>query len=550
MGNSNNQNLYSNNNYWEAIFSSFIKLKNFSENFKAKKKTINQDSPIYNILYNIFTYNKDKHECIQEFKNIIRSKHNNEQLTNPKKLFNFFIESIHKELKEENSQESLIPSIEYMNDDKRAYELYMEYAKYDRSIIQKNFFGTKKITIICQSCKSIFYVYDYLKFIPLDLQNIQGMIKIEYLYKNIQREFIKNMFCRICNKIKNFKIKITIIEKPETLIFFLYNYHNNAFVDFDYKFGNDYYLKSFVMRHDDPNILNKFLCQNNKKFVSYGREKDKFYKFEKDQIKYVENKEIVKGNGNPDILFYKIEKDKKDEEINDIKNGINAICDSKEPLPSNNKFKNKKSIRISSNQFECKIERKNENKKNISKSVNDNNSVLNGLINYQNESNTSEIIINSNSKANLNDLNNINENTDINNNTIIYNNQSISISNSIKNSINTNKINKNNLIYKSMNDNIFINKSNNSLSSEREKTIRLYFKYNNGDIFFIDVSEFMNFENIKIELKKAYEWINIENAILYYNGKKIENEEIPKNFGMNDGDYINVDTSNTLIDEN
>ena len=38
MGNSNNQNLYSNNNYWEAIFSSFIKLKNFSENFKEKKK--------------------------------------------------------------------------------------------------------------------------------------------------------------------------------------------------------------------------------------------------------------------------------------------------------------------------------------------------------------------------------------------------------------------------------------------------------------------------------------------------------------------------------
>lgn len=550
MGNSNNQNLYSNNNYWEAIFSSFIKLKNFSENFKEKKKTINQDSPIYNILYNIFTYNKDKHEYIQEFKNIIRSKHNNEQLTNPKKLFNFFIESIHEELKEINNQESLIPCIEYMNDDKRAYELYMEYVKYNRSIIQKNFFGTKKITIICQSCKSIFYVYDYLKFIPLDLQNIQGMIKIEYLYKNIQREFIKNMFCRNCNKIKNFKIKITIIEKPETLIFFLYNYNNNVFVDFDYKFGNDYYLKSFVMRHDDSNILNKFFCQNNKKYVSYGREKDKFYKFENDQIKYVENKEIVKGNGNPYILFYTLEKDKKDEEINDIKNGINAICDSKEPLPSNNKIKNKKSIRISSIQFECKIERKSENKKNISKSVNDNNSVLSGLINYQNESNTSEITINNNSKANLNGLDNINENTDFNSNTIIYNNQSINISNSIKNSINTNKINKNNLIYKSMNDNIFINKSNNSLSSEREKTIRLYFKYNNGDVFFIDVSEFMTFENIKIELKKAYEWINIENAILYYNGKKIENEEIPKNVGMNDGDYINVDTSNCLIDEN
>ena len=548
MGNSNNQNLYSNDNYWEAIFSSFIKLKNFSENFKAEKNSINQDSPFYNILYNIFTNNKDKHECIQEFKNIIISKNNNELLTNPKKLFNLFIKSIHDELKEKNSQESHISSIEieFMNDDKRAYELYMEYVKCNRSIIQKNFFGTKKITIKCQSCKSIYYVYDYLKFLPLDLQKIQGMIKIEYLYKNIQREFNRNMYCQKCNKKENFKIKITITEKPKTLIFFLYNYNNNAFVDFDYKFDSDYYLKSFVMRHDDSNILNKFLCQNNKIFVSYGREKNNFYKFENYQIKNVENKEIVKGNGNPYILFYTKKIDKKDEEINDIKNEINAICDSKEPFASNNKFKNKKNIRISSSQFECKIEKKNEIKKKISKSVNDNNSVLNGLINYQNENNMSENSINSNSKANLNGLNNTNENLDINNNILINNTQSLSISNSINNSFNK----KNNLIYKSMNDNIFINKSNNSLSSEREKTIRLYFKYNNGDVFFIDVSEFMTFEEIKIELKKANEWINIENATLYYNERKIKNEEIPKNFGMSDGDYINVDTSTTLIDGN
>ena len=101
-----------------------------------------------------------------------------------------------------------------------------------------------------------------------------------------------------------------------------------------------------------------------------------------------------------------------------------------------------------------------------------------------------------------------------------------------------------------MNDNIFINKSNNSLNSEGGKTIRLYFKYNNGDVFFIDVSEFMTFGDIKIELKKTNEWINIEKAALYYNERKLENEEMPKNIGMDDGDYINVNTAFTLIDEN
>jgi hypothetical protein len=101
-----------------------------------------------------------------------------------------------------------------------------------------------------------------------------------------------------------------------------------------------------------------------------------------------------------------------------------------------------------------------------------------------------------------------------------------------------------------MNDNIFINKSNNSLSNEGGKTIRLYFKYNNGDVFYIDVSEFMTFGDIKIELKKENEWINIEKAILYYNERKLENEEMPKNIGMIDGDYINVNTAFSLIDEN
>jgi len=548
MGNSNNIQLYSNNNYWEAILSSFIKLKNFTEIFKEKKESINQDSPFYNILYNLFTNNKDKHECAQEFINIITSKNNNEILANQKKLFNFFIESIHDELKEKNRQKNYISSNEYIDDDERAYKLYLEYVKCNSSIIQKYFFGTKKITIICQSCKSIFYKYDYLKFLPLDLQNINGLVKIEYLYKNIQREFKRNMHCPKCKKLKSFKIKITVTEKPETFIFFFYNYNNNAFVDFDSKFGGEYYLKSFAMQHDNSNLINKCLCQNNKKFVSYGREKDNFYKFEHGQIKQVENKEIIKGNGNPYILFYTKNIDKKDEEINNIKSESSVVSDSKEPLSPNIKIKKNKNVRISSSQIENKTEKKRKKNKLFSKSMNSKNTMLNEIINSQKEENTNEISINCNSNVNLNAMN---ENSDINiNNNLINNSKSINISNSINNSINSNKNKQNNLIYKSVNDNIFINKSKNSLNSETEKIIRLYFKYSNGDVFFIDISESMTFENIKIELKKANEWINIENVTLNYNDRKIENEEKPINLGMNDGDYIYVDTAISLIDEN
>ena len=550
MGNSNNHELYLNNNYWEAVFSSFLKLKNFSEIFKAKKDSINQDSPFYNIFYNIFTDNEYKNEYIQEFKNIIISKNNKELLTNPKKLFNFVIKSLHEELKEKSNQESHIASNEFMDIDKRAYELYLKYVKCNSSIIQKQFFGTKKISKTCQSCNSTFYKYDYLKFLPFNLQNMKGFIKIEYLYKNIQREFNGNFHCPNCNSIKNFKIKITVTEKPEILIFFFYNYENNVFVDFDCKFGKEYYLKSFIMLHDNSNLLNQILiCRKSKKFISYGRENGSFYKFESHQIKQVKNKEIIRGNSNPYILFYAKSVDKNDEEKNNIKSEFYSIGDSKETLVSNIKNKNKKNIRISSSQIDYKTVKKFENKKIFAKSVKNYSNDFDEIINNKNENISSEVSLNSNSNTNFNELNNINLNI---NNNMINVNKSISISNSINNSINKNKnkISLNSLIYKSMNDNIFINKSNNSLSSEREKTIRLYFKYTNGDVFFVDVSESMTFENIKNELKNANEWINIENAILYYNERKIENDETPQNYGMNDGDYIYINTGFTLIDEN
>ena len=99
---------------------------------------------------------------------------------------------------------------------------------------------------------------------------------------------------------------------------------------------------------------------------------------------------------------------------------------------------------------------------------------------------------------------------------------------------------KNNLIFSSMNNSSFINGSMNSTYNENGKIITLYFKFNNGNIFFIDVGDCNTFEKIKIELKKTYEWIELNNVNLYYNQKKIENNEIPRNLGIDDGDYIDV----------
>ena len=91
-----------------------------------------------------------------------------------------------------------------------------------------------------------------------------------------------------------------------------------------------------------------------------------------------------------------------------------------------------------------------------------------------------------------------------------------------------------------MNNSRFINGSMNSSYNENGKIITLYFKFNDGNILFIDVDDSNTFEKIKIELKKMYEWIVLENVNLYFNQKKIENYEIPRNLGIDDGDYINV----------
>jgi ubiquitin C-terminal hydrolase len=222
-------------NYWEAIFSSFAKINKLNSYFTEKLKPTNDES-LTNLLYNFLIKDISINNFVNEFQNMVISKNINS--SNPAKLINFFLEELHYELEnrnknikinEINNKDSLN---EFIYDNDEAYKLFTDYAKNNKSFIQELFFGIKNIKKSCQTCKSTSYEYSYLKFIPLNLQNITDSIKLEYLFNNVQREYAQKLFCPKCKKEKEFKKQIVIKKMPEVLILLLYNYKKNIKVDF------------------------------------------------------------------------------------------------------------------------------------------------------------------------------------------------------------------------------------------------------------------------------------------------------------------------------
>jgi len=540
MENRNNNHLNLNNNYWEAIFSSFAKINKLTSYFTEKLKPTNKESSLANLYYNFLNKDISVNNFIKEFQNIAISKNINN--SSPPRIINFFLEELHNELKnkkievEEINNNNNDSSNDFIYDNNQAYKLYADYAKNNKSFIQELFFGTKKIIKYCQSCKSKSYEYNYLKLIPLNLQNITDSVDLEYLFGNIQREFEQKLFCPKCKKDREFKKKIEIKKKPEILIFILYNYKKNIKVDFVPTLEEDYQLKSLVIGYEKQGLLNSILScakNNNKGYVSYGQKNSKFFMIKNNKINYVKRKDFAKGN--PHILFYKRKNENSKEDKKEKNIDSNHEINSKETMISSKKKKNSINFSNTESLSFDKISNDNDSDKNkvLSNRIK---GAKNGIINIKEDETTNDTPIkkSNNKKKNENRINDINVKNKILNESLKTND--IITNNSIKNDNNKN----NNLIYASMINSKFINGNTNTICNENGKIITLYFKFNNGNIFFIDVDDSNTFEKIKIELKKAYEWIVLDDVNLYFNQKKIENYEIPKNLGIDEGDYIDV----------
>ena len=598
MENSNNFKIKPNLLFWEEVFSSFFKLGDLESNFGTlKKELINEDYPLIKVFTDYFEQTKKIKDCSKEFINIVISKNKQDLLANPLKLFDFLLEELHNELinliheikeekekKEEEKKDDHITN-SFRQEQDKAYEEFQIYEKNNKSFIQKLFFGIKKINKRCLSCGVESYKFDFLKFCPIDIQNSTGIFEIEDLYQNIQREFEKNYFCNNCKKKQNFNIRIEVILEPEIFIIFILNHSTKVKINFLEGFDDKYRIKTLVMGNEP--IINKILCCKikTKDFSSYGKDKEYFI-FKKGNIINVKKDELEKRQ--PYIIFYQKKKEKvknigkefrtepnskevflgKNKKNNnyedELKNKINSSRENRKEIinfPSNddkikeNKKKNKfsKSYNIYSN-----TNKNNDNNKNSNNYSNKNNDnfIKNNDVNNNNSQNIDIIKKKNKINNNINKNNdNLKNSTNIRNN-INKNNINAKNSNNITNFNNKNLINKekkiNNLslisnddsINKSIEQNIKTsNISNLDNSDEEEELIRLYFKFNDGNIFFIDVGNSLTFEKILIELKAEYEWISIEDDNLYFKERKIGKNESPIKLGLNQGDYIYVNSN-------
>ena len=507
MKNTKNYKIMPNYLFWEAVFSSFQKINQLSKYFtELKQEPNNENFPLSKLFYD-FLNNKIILKKIPEFfKNIIISKNRQDLLLNPRLLFNFLLEELHNELIQSENKTIKRENINRIsNKMEKAEELFDKYEKNNKSFIQKLFFGRKQIRKICQGCKSTTYELDFLKFCPINIQYVKGFVEIEKLYENIQREFEKIIFCKICNKNEKCKIKIDIVNEPKILILFIFNHTNKNKIAFSETFNEDYKIRSIIMEKES--LLNNFFCsKNNKQFISYGKDKNKYFKFEKGDIKDITKKEFYKGN--PYIIFYTKKEEKEEnqyyEEIN-----LNFDLGSKEILnkgrnniKSNNKMKTERQKRININDIP-----------NIDPS----------------NSKTVKYNINKISKSTL-DSNNINNNDKKFKNISLISHDSVNVSND-KNNIDANNNNLGNM---------------DGNGGEENEIIRLYFKFEEGNIIFIDVENYMTFEKIIIKINQLYESANIDVDDLYFDDKQIEKNDTPKKLGILNGDYINV--FNTLVD--
>ena len=563
MENRNNDKLVPNVLFWEAVFSSFRKINLLANEFtELKGEPENENFPLSKLFYDLYNNHQLSIKKIPELlKKVIITKNRQDLFLNPRQLFNFILEELHNELILLDNNNKVIKREKIISNElENTIELFDKYEKNNKSFLQKLFFGRKQITKECQECKSTAYELEFLKFCPIDIRNVKGFVEIEKLYENIQREFEKVTFCQNCNKNTNFKMKIDIINEPKILILFIFNYKDNIKIDFSNSFYDKYKIKSIIMGTESA-LKSFFCCSKNKDFVSYGKDGKGFYIFDKGDIKYIKEKELDKGN--PYIIFYKKKEEKEKIKINEEINNTKSDLGSKEVL---NQSRNKSSDKTKTLR-EIRIKKNNDISSSINSSNNDKNEkknkkTINKLISKStldsNKINSIDKLDNNKIKNNSNNiLNDSNKQKKISNSLISHDSKNITNrKNNEKKTNNTIKDNSDDNDEEEEEKEEEKKKEEEEKEEEKEKEkekeneeeeedglIRLYFKFKDGNIIFIDVENYITFEKILNKLKEEYEWANIDDNNLFFDEKKIDKNDISKKLGITHGDYIDIESN-------
>ena len=284
------------------------------------------------------------HQYIVNLKDII-DRSNKLISSNPKDIFIFIIENIHKELKV-----PFIPNINNFNDFTKnnigkKFSLYKNFRDNifdpeNTSIISQNCFGGKGLKVQCNSCKMINYEYDIFKYIEFSINEIYSrqVEKAKVLIINNQnKEFYylmnklnlkklnindlfdyyinfcqqkNNYFCYKCNNCKDCIFYNKLIILPNILCLVLKRESNtNIKIDFEENFDTSNFINTseFNIQAKSYELIGiiSYLEENNTYFTMIKNKNDsQWYKYKDDNKSKISFQDARDNNGTPYILFY------------------------------------------------------------------------------------------------------------------------------------------------------------------------------------------------------------------------------------------------------
>ena len=181
-----------NHNLWKEILISFTKIKKLSDNFIQEK--FNDKSKSLSKLFHEIYQGNEINNLIDRFEQSLVEANINPDITkSSSKVLKFLINELHKEDIKINNNNNLYNKIDIFEDEKSAYDYFLEKNTNNKSFIQENFFGIKKTKKICDNCKKISFVFNYVNCIPLNISSINEFVRLKPLYDTVYRTFEKKI---------------------------------------------------------------------------------------------------------------------------------------------------------------------------------------------------------------------------------------------------------------------------------------------------------------------------------------------------------------------
>ena len=297
-----------NHNLWKEILISFTKIKKLSDNFIQEK--FNDKSKSLSKLFHEIYQGNEINNLIDRFEQSLVEANINPDITkSSSKVLKFLINELHKEDIKINNNNNLYNKIDIFEDENSAYDYFLEKNANNKSFIQENFFGIKKTKKICDNCKKISFVFNYVNCIPLNISSINEFVRLKPLYDTVYRTFEKKLFCPFCKSENKFVIQMEMKSLPNYLIIILYNHQKNVKIKFlNEEFLKGYKLISFVIKEENGyKLANLLKCQSdiNKEYKAYWVEKGKYFAMDEDGKKEFNENDI---NENPYFIIYKKKK--------------------------------------------------------------------------------------------------------------------------------------------------------------------------------------------------------------------------------------------------